>query len=544
MAYQAAPAPLAPAQPAYPQQQPVYTPPSQPAYQQPVQAPQQTQPPVSQPQQVAYQPPAAPAPVAPVYPQQQPVYAPPPQPAYQQPAPLPQPTAYAQPQPGQAPPQQPDYYQPPPLPQYQPTPQPVPAAPRQSEYQQQPVQQAAPVAPQYTDYAAPPVANPIPVSASVEIPTATQITEVIPLSVSGPAVLRPEPRQLPSRSSQGEQPVAKQMPEPTKRISDASLKPNPLPRHPRQRGPLARSLMALLFVAAAVAIVYGVRTVLNNQTKVPAGSKNTESTVRTILPENVPPPKKPEVPDHESVPSLPVPDPAQPSIIEPATSLPEGMEPEAPGKAADEVLEKFLAAKSLPERLTMIETKTPEAELVKSCLASPLPTSSFLTEARETNAVERVTDVYYNVDFDAGNNTKNLQTILVRTRGTSDPKVVIDPFLDSYGGRLAAYAKTPSDKAGVFQVIISAVASCYDERVPNREKKLTLKLLPRDQTKEIASAYFGRQSKIGMMLEDGTYSLGYGRAKACTVLLRWNTEDNAATPYLEAIDLKRLDWNP
>jgi len=520
-------APPALTQPTYPQQSPVYTPPSQPVYQQPIQAPAPQHPPLSQPQQPAYQG------QQPVYPQQQPVYTPPQQ-TYQQPAPLPQPTAYAQPQPVQAPPPQPDYYQPPPIPtQYQPTQQPVPAAMPQADYQQ-PVQPA----PQYVDYAALPVVNPIPVSA----PVVAQVADVTPTPVSTPAVLRPEPRQLPVRASHGEQPVAKQMPEPS-RSSGGSSKSNPLPRHPHQRGPLARSFILLLFLAAAVGIAYGVRTVLNNQTKVPPSTKNTESTVRTILPEDAPP-KKTELPAQEMVPSLPVPAPEQPSIIEPAPPFPEGMEPEEPGKAADKVLEKFLAAKSLPERLGLIETKTPEAELAKSCLASPLPPASFLTEARETNAVERVTDIYYNVDFDAENNTKNLQTILVRTRGSGDPKVVVDPFLDSYGGRLAAYAKTPSDKAGVFQVIISAVASCYDERVPNREKKLTLKLLPRDQTKEIASAYFGRQSKIGMMLEDGTYSLGYGRAKACTVLLRWNTEDNAATPYLEAIDLKRLDWNP
>lgn len=221
------------------------------------------------------------------------------------------------------------------------------------------------------------------------------------------------------------------------------------------------------------------------------------------------------------------------------------MEPESPGKAANDVLDKFLAAKSLPERLSMIETKTPESELVKSCLAAPLPAASnVLTEAQESNTVERVTDIYYNVDFDAGNQQTNPQTILVRSRGTAAPKIVVDPFLDSFGGRLAAYAKAPSDKAGVFQVIVSAVASCNDERVPNREKKLTLKLLPRDNTKEIARAYFGRQSKIGTMLEDGTFSLSYGKAKACTVVLRWNTEDNPQTPYLEAIDLKRLDWNP
>jgi hypothetical protein len=76
------------------------------------------------------------------------------------------------------------------------------------------------------------------------------------------------------------------------------------------------------------------------------------------------------------------------------------------------------------------------------------------------------------------------------------------------------------------------------------EKKYTLKLLPRDNSKEIALAYFSKMSKIHEMLEDGTYSLSYGKAKSCTVMLRWNTEDNAEYPYLEAIALKALDWNP
>ena len=57
-------------------------------------------------------------------------------------------------------------------------------------------------------------------------------------------------------------------------------------------------------------------------------------------------------------------------------------------------------------------------------------------------------------------------------------------------------------------------------------------------------AYFSRQSKVAEMLEDGTYSLSYGRAKACTVVLRWNMEENPDMPYLEAIELKSLNWNP
>ena len=303
----------------------------------------------------------------------------------------------------------------------------------------------------------------------------------------------------------------------------------------------------LLFLTLTIALILGVWKVLKTQGNDSLKNKGklTESTVLSILPENNQAPQVPSGFTQETTSPLPVPAPELPSIIKPVPTLPEGIQPETPGKSANDVLEKFLAAKSLPERLSLIETKTPEAELVKSCLAGPLPTASnLLIEAQESNAVEQVTDIYYNVDFAAANNVTNNQTILVRKRGSDKPKIVVDPFLDSFGGRLAAYAATPSDKAGVFQVIISAVAACNDERVSHRENKRTLKLLPQDNTKEIARAYFGKQSKIGTMLDDGTYSLSYGKAKACTVVLRWNTEDNPQSPYLEAIDLKTLDWNP
>ncbi len=136
------------------------------------------------------------------------------------------------------------------------------------------------------------------------------------------------------------------------------------------------------------------------------------------------------------------------------------------------------------------------------------------------------------------------QTLLVRSRGGNPPKIVADPFLDTFGGRLAAYAAAPAEKGGTFQAVVYAVASCTDPKIPNREKKLTLKLLASDNDKEIARACFGRQSKIGEMLEDGSYGLSYGIAKACTVMLRWNTEDDPQYPYLEALAIKDLGWNP
>ena len=334
------------------------------------------------------------------------------------------------------------------------------------------------------------------------------------------------------------------MPEPNP-ATKASQKANPLPRHPHRRNRLISILIPLLFVAASVAVGYGVATFLKNQSKEAGGKERANASYGNILPDERTSSKKGGNLDKETVPSIGVQPPEQPVIGEPLESLPDGIEPKLPGEAAREVLEKFLAAKTLAERLPMMETQTPEAELAKSCLAGPLPpTSKYQFYTQESNAVEQVVDFYHNVDFDAGNNRTNPQTILLRRRGSGEPKVVADPFLDSYGGRLAAYAKTPSEKAGVFQVIISAVAACYNNKVPNHEKKLTLKLLPQDNAKEIAEAYFGRQSRIGRMLEDGTYSLSYGKAKACSVMLRWNMEDDPQAPYLEALDLKSLDWNP
>ena len=385
--------------------------------------------------------------------------------------------------------------------------------------------------------AAPPVPvtpAPIPVSANV-IPA-----QETPAS---PAVLRPEPRQLPQRTTTTD-PVGKPMPEthPSAESTKAALGRSARPR-PRKR--VIRLLVPLVCIILLAALVFGLLSLLLNQKKTPLPNPAPSPKQVKIIPDEPIPPISSNSTKEDPLPTLPVSKPELPNIAGPPPELPAGIEPFDAQAAAYEVLEKFLTAKSLSERLPLIETKTTEPELAKSCLAGSLPASSNIaSEFRETNAVEQVIDFYYSVDFDAGSNRLAPYTILVRKRGSSDFKVVADPFLDSYGGRLASYAKKPSEKAGIFQVIIYAVASCTDENVPNREKKLTLKMLPKEDTKEITRAYFGRQSKIGLMLEDGTYSISFGKARACTVMLRWNTEDRSDTPYLEAIDLKSLDWNP
>lgn len=361
-------------------------------------------------------------------------------------------------------------------------------------------------------------------------------------SSQSPPVLRPEPRQLPTRSGQADL-VAKQMPDPdpsAPKTNRASV----LPRHPRHKSPVARFMKGIIFLILAGLVVYGVKKVLERERQDPL-SKSSPIQLPTA-PENPQDQPATAAPSADpSSPVIPVTEPDQPDIMQPAPELP-GLEPVSPSAQATEVLVKFLGAKNLEERLPFIETKTPQAELQASFLNAPLPPTPIpsIDAIEKSSSTEQAVDYLYRVSFSGDRGQALLYSIVVRTRGSTSPKVVVDPMLDSYGGRLAAYAKTPSENAGIFQVVVSPIASCFDERIPNRENKLTLKLLPHIEAKEIVSAYIGRQSKIARMLDTGTYPLRYGKAEKCTVMLRWNTEDDADRPYLEALDIKAWDWNP
>ena len=358
---------------------------------------------------------------------------------------------------------------------------------------------------------------------------------------ASPAALRPEPRQVPGRhhSKVG---FTRQMPTPNFSGQPISEIHEP-PQDDRPKKRLSRFVKAVMFVMAALAIGLLSTTLLKRQAKSASSKGLVKSPSSRPILQELAPPRSLQVSKTRSNPLISA--TASSSAFDAVPVLPVGLEAKTPSEVSKEVLDQFLAAKTLGERLPLMETQTPESELSKSCLAGPLPEArNFLIGAVENNAVEQVADFYHHLDFEADGSGVNPQTILVRIRGSAPPKVVVDPFLDSYGGRLFAYAKSPSDKAGFFQVIVWPLAACYDERVPNFEKKLTLKLLPQAHAKEIAVAYVGRQSKIAQMLADGNYSVAYNKAKACTVMLRWNIEDNPSLPYLEAVALKTLDWNP
>jgi predicted RNA-binding Zn-ribbon protein involved in translation (DUF1610 family) len=286
----------------------------------------------------------------------------------------------------------------------------------------------------------------------------------------------------------------------------------------RTAGLLRRTLMAALFLVAAGATVFGVLTLLKRETPGPLAS----------------------LPEEKPVKSAAV---AEPKIDD-APAPNDALEPIAPRRDAEAALEKFLAAPDLASRMPLMETEASQAELAASCLAKTLPAVvSMVRSLRETDAIENRVDYFYKVEFQTSDPQTRMQTILVRTRGGDPPKIAADAFLDTYGGRLAAYAAKPSDKAGFFSAVVHPVAGSADADIPNPEEKQLLILMACDNAPEIASAYFNTHSKIAEILKDRNRELTYGSARPCTVMLRWNTEEDPGRPFLEAIAIKDYGWS-
>jgi hypothetical protein len=300
----------------------------------------------------------------------------------------------------------------------------------------------------------------------------------------------------------------------------------------------------ILMLAVFLVLLVGTFLVLWNLKKKQA-SESLQKEAKSERSSQVAQPQPPPVTPDSNVPILVKPKVEPPASAEAVPTPPVEPELSTPARAAMNVLEKFFSVQTLAERLPLIETKTPEEELMISSIASSLPKVGRISiEAVENNAAKQVIDYFYHVQFE--NLTLGIPSVavLVRTRGAGEPKVVVDPFLDSFGGRLAAFASKPSDQVGTFQVIVWPLAACYDLKVPNRNDKLTLKLLAKDDTKEIVLAYFSKQSQIAAMLEDDSHRLSYGKAQVATISLRWNSKDNQAPPFFEVFEIKALNWDP
>lgn len=227
-----------------------------------------------------------------------------------------------------------------------------------------------------------------------------------------------------------------------------------------------------------------------------------------------------------------------------AQSMDQAVRPSVAAEAQS-ILEKFLRADTLEERMPILESNETKEYLADTIIAKPLPSyRNIYIDSQKSFHIENITDIFFSIEFVQPDGSPDQQIMVVRRRGGMSARVLADPFLDLFGGRLAAFAEKPTPKGGTFHAIVYPLPSCNDPMIPDRQRKLTLRLMPHGQSSKVILAYASRISKIGDMLSAGTYDLSYGKAEPCVVLLGWNTTEREDVPYLEALDVKVVNWNP
>lgn len=288
-------------------------------------------------------------------------------------------------------------------------------------------------------------------------------------------------------------------------------------------GPTRKSagLRAAIWISGALLVVIGCLAAVGIAKRTTGKNKADSPAVAAEV--------KKELPPHE---------PALNPALDPRIP-PEGLDVTAVITRSADVLGRFLAAQSLEERLPLIETSTPREELEAGVLARALTVSSSFnsTEVR-FNKVEGATDVAFIVPFGRNLGGDERHLMMVRTRGSQAPKVVVDPFLDGFGGRVAQFAEKPVEGERVFRVVMTVFDFCTDEDVPDHESKFTMKICTHPGGPDVAKAYFSGQSSLAKKLTPP--KLPMGRSIGGTIVLKWNLGDR---PFIEVIDVRRLDWD-
>ncbi|WAC19713.1 hypothetical protein OVA24_21065 [Luteolibacter sp. SL250] len=229
----------------------------------------------------------------------------------------------------------------------------------------------------------------------------------------------------------------------------------------------------------------------------------------------------------------------EPSPARDLQVAPEGMDVHEFVARSAEVLGAFLVARNLEERQPLMECRTPPEELGKSVLAGPLEsTGNFESLEVKFDKVIGTNEVLFKCGFRSVEGRPDSSLVLVRARGSQEPKVVADPFLDTYGGRFGAFAATPGGDVVKFRVVATIFEFCSDETIPAHDLKYTMKIAVAPGSPDLAKAYFGKSSPLREKLE--RLGVRYGQGVGATVSLRWNME---GTPHIEVIDVDSLDWS-
>lgn len=224
-------------------------------------------------------------------------------------------------------------------------------------------------------------------------------------------------------------------------------------------------------------------------------------------------------------------------------------EAHGPGSAsaavrATAVVQDFLDATGLDERMPLIISRRSQEQLAQSSLAGELPGHSIPKIERQISIPrELLTEFYFTVKFpEAPAPHPRKLAVLVHQRGhEAPPRILADPFIDLFDGGVREFGAEPLDGFRTFHVLAEPVSVCTD-LVPDPDKKITLRLRSHENGDELASAYTRKISEIGEMLNQPRSSLRWGQAHPCVVTVQWNREI-PEQPFLELIRLDAITWN-
>ena len=222
-------------------------------------------------------------------------------------------------------------------------------------------------------------------------------------------------------------------------------------------------------------------------------------------------------------------------------TAPEGMDVFAIVRDSGQALKQFLESKTLEERLPLIETGTPAAELATSVLGQPFTVGDVRSVETRFNKQESSTDVLYSVQLRGVREIYEGHLIAVRTRGVQPPKILADPFLDGYGGRIRDFAAKPVEGAREFRCLMTCFDFCSSNRIPAAEQKCTAKLTDFVGGADLAKAYFGKAAPVREKLEK--LGMKFSKSAGVTFTLRWNTTEDGMRPFLELVEVRSLDWD-
>jgi len=344
-----------------------------------------------------------------------------------------------------------------------------------------------------------------------------------------PQSIRPEPRNRPERPA----PAAIQprlnpgdTPAPTPRRRSRST------RHVAGRGRVARIAIPAAVAAASAAIVY---------------------TLLSLFSDDPPPPpdtSRGGDPAPAGAESHPVADTGTSPETPPASSPPDDASPASGDTAnasleAQRLLERFLTVDTLNARLRKITPRLPPAELRGGVLDGPLPAiSSIRSLAPQRFPHDDLVSHPFVVTFEDPDRGAFDHTLVVHARPDRESKVAVLPFLDLFGGRLADFAAEPMPDPATFRAVIEPIPRCFEEDIPDPDKKFTYKLSAADGAREITRAYASKFSDLAEQLYERDSPIRWGIRVRATVTLRWNREENPDRPYLELTEIQSLDWRP